>query len=522
MTDPTYIYTPGVNEWKAERYRQMQLIERADASFANISPSNPMPTFPGGIQPDGDYVGNKADGSVFATEVNLAAGETYTSEWFDIDGYGTMEIFVKSDVPSAVKGIKIEWTGDAQVVTPEVQATDYREYKASDVRIGSAIWHVRPKLDGIRVSYTNGGLVTSSLFLEVVARLQTEPVLSNSAGAAVFENFEREVALGVVSNYEHTSRFGRNPSVSTANAADIWGGGRSGLGVYNYTGFNATANENLLTVSSDAADAGTLVSSGTITTSATNNVIDSAATFVTDGVAVGDVVLNDTRGTYGYVTAVTSETQLTVYTMIDSATGRYDNIAGNSYRVATSNGTGAAVVMWRRILNSDYAVQTNKFVILNGLTSVSTTVDAYRCSMGVVLLAGSAGQNVGEIKANQAITTANVFCVMPPENNQTLICADTVQAGTIFLIESVQVQMSVSGGAAASAVASLRVRPKGGVFNTYRVYDMASQGGTVVDAEVGGIALQQGTDFKLRVDSVSANNTRVSGKMEYLEINETV
>ena len=51
---------------------------------------------------------------------------------------------------------------------------------------------------------------------------------------------------------------------------------------------------------------------------------------------------------------------------------------------------------------------------------------------------------------------------------------------------------------------------------------MASQGGTVVDAEVGGIALQQGTDFKLRVDSVSANNTRVSGKMEYLEINETV
>jgi len=32
--------------------------------------------------------------------------------------------------------------------------------------------------------------------------------------------------------------------------------------------------------------------------------------------------------------------------------------------------------------------------------------------------------------------------------------------------------------------------------------------------------LQQGTDFKLRVDSTSSNNVRFSGKMEYLEINE--
>lgn len=474
----------------------------------------------GGIQPDGDYVSAPADGSLFQTEVNLAAGETYTSDWFDIDGFGTIELFVKSDVPSADKGITIEWTNDAQVVTPTAQSTEFREFKTSDVRVGSALWHLRPKLDGVRFSYTNGALATTTIFIEAVARVRPELGVENSAGAVVTGLFAREVALGGVSNYRQTTKFGRNPEVDSGSPADIWGGGRNTLGLLEYKGFNATSNENLATVSSNTADVGALVSSGTVTTTDTNNLIDSTATFVTDGVAVGDIVLNDSRGTYGYVTSVASETQLNAFTMIDSATGRYDNIAGNSYRVATTGSTGAAVVVWRRILNSDYEQQVNKFVILNGTTTVSTTADAYRCSRGQVLLAGSAGENVGEITLNQAVTTANVFCVMPAGSNQTLIACDTVPANTVTLIETVQTSMSVSGGAAASAVVSFRTRPRGGVFNTRRVYDLSSQGGPVDDAEEGGIALQEGTDFKLRVDSVSANNTRVSGRMEYLEINE--
>lgn len=80
--------------------------------------------------------------------------------------------------------------------------------------------------------------------------------------------------------------------------------------------------------------------------------------------------------------------------------------------------------------------------------------------------------------------------------------------------------MSVSGGSAASAVVSLRVRPRGGVFKTFRIYDLSSGGGVYSDNEIGGIPLSEGTDFKLRVDSVSSNNTRVSGKIEYLEIDE--
>jgi len=473
-----------------------------------------------GKQPDGDYVLSRADGGLFNTSVNLAAGETFTSDWYDIDGYATLEFFVRADVPSATKGLKIEWTNDAQAGTPTIQATNYREYKTSDVRIGYAIWHIRPKLDGVRVTYTNGGLAQSSVYIEVVVRTEAEVGLENSAGAVTVGEFGREVALGTVSNYTQTTKFGRNSEVDSGTSADIWGGGRNTLGLHSYTGFNATANENLSTASSSIADVGSLISSGTVTTTDTNNIIDSGATFISDSVVVGDIVLNDTRGTYGYVTAIPSETQLTIFTMIDSATGRYDNILGNSYRVARATSTGSGVVVIRRILNSDYESQTSKFVILNGTSTVSTTVDAYRCSRASVLLAGSTENNVGEITIRQATTTANIFCVMPEGGNQTLSCCDTVPKNTITLIESVLCQMSISGGGSASGVVSLRTRPKGGVFNTIRVYDLSSAGGSVVDAELGGIALQQGTDFKLRVDSTSSNNVRFSGKMEYLEINE--
>lgn len=53
-------------------------------------------------------------------------------------------------------------------------------------------------------------------------------------------------------------------------------------------------------------------STGTADTNTLNTLTDSGATFITDGVQVGSVVKNTTDTTYGYVTAVTSETVLTL------------------------------------------------------------------------------------------------------------------------------------------------------------------------------------------------------------------
>ena len=455
-----------------------------------------------------------------AHDDNAVVGGVYVSSWFDTDGWGTLELFFSADVPSKNKGIRIQYTDDTGQATPTVQSNEFYEFKEAAVRQGCLDVHVRPKLDGFRAIYINGSEAQSSLYISSTGRVYPETGLLNSGNAQITAEFAREVSLGNIANYSQNTKFGRNSEVDSGTPADLWDGGTNTLGTNDYTGQDCTAEENIAVVSSSAADAGTLVSSGAVTTTGSKTLIDSGATFVTDGVAVGDIVLNDSRGTYGYVTSVDSETQLTVFQMIDSEIGEYDNVVGNSYRVATAASTGAAVVSLRRILDSNFEKQKTEFVILNGVTTVTVTANAYRCSRGQVLLSGSGGANAGTITANQAVTTGNIFFVMRIGTNQTLVAADTVPAREIYLIEGVDVAMSVSGGVAASGVVSLRTRPFGGSFNTIRIYELSSGGGPFSDKEVGGVMLQAGTDFKLRVDSTSANNVRFSGKIEYLEIDE--
>jgi hypothetical protein len=56
----------------------------------------------------------------------------------------------------------------------------------------------------------------------------------------------------------------------------------------------------------------TAISTGTATTDTLNKLIDTGATFVTDGVGVGDAVHNTADDTWGLVTAVDSETSLSL------------------------------------------------------------------------------------------------------------------------------------------------------------------------------------------------------------------
>jgi hypothetical protein len=62
-----------------------------------------------------------------------------------------------------------------------------------------------------------------------------------------------------------------------------------------------------------------LVASGTTTAGTTDKLTDSSATFVTDGVAIGDIVHNSTDDTYTTVSAIDSETVLTVATTVPDA-----------------------------------------------------------------------------------------------------------------------------------------------------------------------------------------------------------
>lgn len=459
-------------------------------------------------QPDGDYVGLKTDGNAFSTDSLLAASGIYLSNWIDSDGWATIQLFLNSDVASATQGLEVEFTDDTSAVTPLVQATKRFTFSATDVRRGFKEIPIQTLSDGFRVRYINGDEDQSSFYLEAALRVATNPQSFNEDGAQVTTDFNTEIAFGNASNYGKNVKYGRNDDVDSAAEDIVEGGGT-------YTGFNATANENLAILSSSGADTGTLVSSGTITTTSVNQVIDTGATFITDGVAVGDMVLNDTQSLHGVIISVDSETTFTVDEMCDGDIGRYYNILGDTYRIASAASTGAAVMRVSRILDEDYALQIDELVILNGVTTVTVTTNAMRCSRAEVLLAGSTGSNEGVLACVQAVTTANQFWEIAVGINKTLNAADTVPANISYLIKRMRVSMVRANGAAGSAVFSLRVRRFGEVFQAER-YEAFSTGYPYDEELLTGISLKPKSDYKFRIENTSDQNNEVSARVEHL------
>lgn len=332
----------------------------------------------------------------------------------------------------------------------------------------------------------------------------------NEGNANLVANFDTEVALGRVSRYSIGTKFGRNGDIDTGTAPeDLWAGGGT------YTGFNATANENIEVFSSDVDDQGSVLESGTLTATSKTVITDSAATFSTNSVAAGDLFINDTKAMHGIVKSVDSETQLTVHRMIgDDEAIISRNVQGDSYRVVESNDTGAAVVKLQQLLNADYEAQTSKYVVLNGTTGVTVTGDYMRCSRAQVVLAGSSGDNEGTITVRQATTTANVFAVMPTDFNQTQIGCYTVPAGKLFLLRRIRVSITRANGSAGSATVLLMARRRGEVFRAIRAFELQT-GAATEFTQLGADKLPPGTDIKFTIHQVSDNNTIADGAFEY-------
>ena len=150
-----------------------------------------------------------------------------------------------------------------------------------------------------------------------------------------------------------------------------------------YAGFEPTINDSLVIVSDSANDTGLVVSSG-IADGGTDKKIHCIGKLFTSDVLPGDILVNDTIGIYGFVTIVASDS-LTVDRMIGEIEGKFKNQLGNSFRVITTS-SGAAVVKLSRLLDQDFNQQVDAFVVLNGLTPVSTINSNYmRNSMAEII-----------------------------------------------------------------------------------------------------------------------------------------
>lgn len=463
--------------------------------------------------------------------------------WFDLEEYGAYQIGLYSPVPGLIqiietsnfqsgggrgddittntvltslpsiptlpkrqRWINVKWRNETGNTVANVALTLNAFYNT----LGAAVF-----APSIAPSNFTPALQTSSTIFGYDTNGEYKRLAMNSAGAALMSSFGTEVARGKYEDegWRIDTLEGKNSDVDTASTPeDMWNGGGE------YTGFNAIANENIETFSASANDTGSVLSSGVSTDGTALTISLTGATFITDGITVGDLLINDTKIAHGHITALTQE-EITVFRMTNGVASQVVNEAGDSFRVATATGSGAAVMRHYGILNEDFEKQPAVYVVLNGVTGVVTPADAMRLNHSKVVLSGSTDHNEGTITIRQAITTANVFAQVPITGETTTL-AGTVPKNEVFLIKHYDANIVRSTGAAGSATILLRVRePKGGSWTSPRILDVQTGGKVNVD-KVGGILLYEGEDFKYTIDSVSDNNTIATGFLEYYEINE--
>ena len=319
----------------------------------------------------------------------------------------------------------------------------------------------------------------------------------------------QRVAEGRVTGYSHINKFGLNPDVDTATTPEtIWDAG--GL----YVEPTQARLHNVASTSTE--DAGSVVSSGTATGGSKTTLVDTSATFSSDGVAAGDVIINDTTKEHAVVVTVTSETVLTVDFTVHNGVLASN---GDTYRVINATGTGSSVIHIYGCDSDGYAAE--EFVVMNGTTTVATTTSFI--SIHRMHSDGSASDagNVGTITAT-AQTDATVTAQINPGNGTTLMCVYMVPRGKEGYMTSWAVTLSrTSGTSDTTAQMQLDIHPDG-------IHD--KMGGRIADnctlGSGGSSAFQrtfdpplhltQGTEVYIDCVYASANNLLISGDFDII------
>ena len=232
------------------------------------------------------------------------------------------------------------------------------------------------------------------------------------------------IAEGEIAGHSQINKFGRVGPIDIVDLPADVVNGVTGLYV------PPTAARTHQIKSTSVQDIGVVRSSGTITTTSTNSttVIDSAATFITDSVAVGDPFLNDTAFDHSCVESIVSETELTLVGYHDGQV----STSGDAYRVISRTGTGTAVAHIKKGIGSD-GTFAGEFILMNGTTNVPTTKTYWRINRMHADGQGSNDINVGTITAT-ADTDATVTATISIGVGQTQMAFDTVPRGSIGYI----------------------------------------------------------------------------------------
>jgi len=242
---------------------------------------------------------------------------------------------------------------------------------------------------------------------------------SSAYSANYIQQYFQDATLGKIPGVRTVEVVGNNPDIQTGGFEVIADAG----GVY--VGPTIARIHDI--ASTDVADAGTVLSSGTATGGSITDIDDSGATFITDGVAPGDILLNDTNTELSFITAVPSETKITVGRRMrepERGTVGAANKFGDDYRVVTNASTGTSLVFIEGL--SQAFVRQFEFVVMNGVTNVPTTL-AYLRQYTLRAIGGGSAATVGDI-TSIAQTDLTTSAKLMGVNNQSLMAVYTVPA----------------------------------------------------------------------------------------------
>lgn len=306
-------------------------------------------------------------------------------------------------------------------------------------------------------------------------------------------DFYQRVAKGLVPGHSFIEKYGENFDIDSAFEV-IWDGGASYV-----PPTQARIHDVASTV---AADAGTVVSSGNATGGSSTTIEDTGATFITDGVAVGDLILNDTNTEIGLVVAVTSETVLTHNKMRSAEDGIVASDFANTdaYRIVTNASTGASMFFVRG--QDTTRAMVREFVVLNGTNNVATSLPYVRQYRASVFGPGTTGAT-GTITST-AQTDGTVSCQIVNGNNQSLMAIFSIESGKVGYL--VNWWASLSKKQAAASVVRLRAGQLDGISYIIQPRSLNSTGSSEYERQFKiPLPLGEGADVFIEADSDTAN-----------------
>lgn len=382
-----------------------------------------------------------------STSAILGAGATFTGVWEDVEQFATAAVTISGNLAAEPGTLFFDLSQDGVNIHATVPAS-----------IPNSVFFDKPHILNlvekyIRIRYTNGATPQTTFDLQTKYSNAQQLGLLNSIGEPIYDTSEGTIVRAVL-NGSGADGLYRNAGVNKGGALEV-------------------------------ADFLTEVALGNIPGHSEVQVFG-----FKDNIDVGIPPIDIYNGTGDYPGQPVG---------VSDTVDVVSNIAND-----TSAGSGAQQIYLYGL--DALGVEQSETVSTNGTTPV-TSANTY--SRVLIVEVSGPNSNEGTITVRHTSTPANIFANLAPGVGKSEAGAFTIPSNKVGVLLNYYVISSRSNGSPGSGVLSLRKRVPGGSYIGIR-YENFSTSSANNPPLGGGIVLEPGTDIKVRVETVSDNDTSVS------------